>query len=344
MPLPTFLLWLLAAIALAPVAGLLIQVVGAFLDRLRFPAPGLLVQVGGHKQHIVFSGTRVTGQPLVVFESGIAGSSVSWHYVQHLTSEFAHVAAYDRAGFGWSSEATTPRTVKQIIHELFSLLDQVDPGRPLILVGHSFGGMCALYGACAHPDRVAGLVLVDPLHPAEWVLPEPGQKRGLEGGSRLAERVAILARWGVIRAILRIFTLAPGLIPARIADQVSGRGQGALGRLLGEIRKLPRSLWPVVRSHWCLERSFWGIADHIRNLPLSSAQTANAMRPLSIPLIVLTAGREEVRRDAHRLLAELSPRGELRVATQSGHWIQLDEPEQVVQAVRQILRELGWEN
>ena len=332
--------WILGALAALPLFGLLIQGVGLALDRWRYPAPGELIQVGGHKQHYYVSGAPADPDlPLVVLEAGIASSSLAWRWVQRDVESFARVASYDRAGLGWSEAATTPRTTKQVVHELFSMLDESGDPPPVVLVGHSFGGMTALAAACLHPDRIAGLVLVDPLHPAEWMLPDANCKRMLDFAVTLSERGARLAQFGVVRTVVRLM-LAGSATSARLINRAStGPGSGVAERLIGEIRKLPRSAWPMVRSHWTHPKNFRSMADHLRQLPLSCAQTANALRKLNIPVIVLSAGNlDDDRREAHAALARLSVWGEHRVASRSGHWIQLDEPHLVVDAIRDILR------
>ena len=328
-------IWPIAILLLLPLLGRLIQIAGSALDRWRYTAPGTMVQVGGHKQHLHVTGP-VTSTPLIVCEAGIGASSLSWQLVQRAIEAETRIAVYDRAGLGWSDAATTPRTAKQVNYELFAMLDAAGHRDPVILVGHSFGGMSTLLAACDHPDRVAGLVLVDPLHPAEWFLPDLHRKRILDYGVFLAGRGAFLARWGFVRSIVRAMLLSRGRL-VRQVDRAASRTGSSLERILGEIRKLPPEVWPMVRSHWCLPKNFAGMADHLRQLPLSSVQTANALRPLEIPLILLSAASlEPDRLAAHEALASLSPRGQHRVAKHAGHWIQLDEPELVISSIQSL--------
>lgn len=331
----TFLVFLIAV----PALGWLIQLIGTGLDRWRYPAPGRLVQVGGHKLHLYQTGAdQAEEMPMVVLEAGIGATSLSWRYVQTEIEPLVRVAAYDRAGLGWSTESTTPRHTRQVVHELLTLLDNAGIREPVVLVGHSFGGMTSLAAACLHPERFAGLVLVDPLHPAEWTLPDGQRKRMLEYGAFLAERGAVLARFGIVRSTLRLMLLGAGTTAKLINRATSGHGADTLERLVGEVRKLPRQLWPQMRSQWSQEKCFASLANHLRQLPLSSVQAANALRPLDLPIVVISAGNlEQVKLDAHRGLAQLSPQGQHIIAHRAGHWVQVDQPEIVVSAIRRIL-------
>src|SRR5688500_17342462 len=102
---------------------------------MAFPPPGLLVDVGGHRLHVICSGS---GSPVVLLESGIAASSLSWSIVQPEIAKFTRVCAYDRAGLAWSEVASCPRTFEQIVDELATVLADVAPGERYVLVGHSF--------------------------------------------------------------------------------------------------------------------------------------------------------------------------------------------------------------
>ena len=112
---------------------------------------------------------------------------------------------------------------------------------------------------------------------------------------------------------------------------------GVPERLIGEVRKLPRELWPVVRGHWCLDRTFLSMARHLRDLPLSSVQAANTLRELDVPVVVISAANvEELRLEQHRAFAQLSAEGEHWMAGTGGHWVMLDEPELVVRAIQRV--------
>ena len=78
---------------------------------------------------------------------------------------FARVCQYDRAGMGSSPPGPRPRTSQRMVDELRSLLQAAEVKPPYVLVGASFGGLNAQLFASEHPREVAGVVLVDGLHP-----------------------------------------------------------------------------------------------------------------------------------------------------------------------------------
>jgi pimeloyl-ACP methyl ester carboxylesterase len=126
--------------------------------------PGELIDVGGHRLHVVCRGS---GGPPILLESGIAASSVSWALIQPLLAGLTTVCAYDRAGFARSDPPSRRRSFEVILDELNTVHRSVTAALPAIVVGHSFGSLIALGYAARWPDRVTGLVLIDP--PTEWI-------------------------------------------------------------------------------------------------------------------------------------------------------------------------------
>ncbi|MEJ7746585.1 MAG: alpha/beta hydrolase [Luteimonas sp.] len=76
----------------------------------------------------------------------------------------------ERLGFGKSDQVPSglTQTTKDYAEEVTSLVDKVAPRERVVVVGYSFGGMIARYFAAVHPDRVAGLVLIDAVH-EDWL-------------------------------------------------------------------------------------------------------------------------------------------------------------------------------
>jgi pimeloyl-ACP methyl ester carboxylesterase len=106
---------------------------------------------------------------------------------------------------------------------------------------------------------------------------------------------------------------------------------------VGEVGKMPPETWPMVRAHWCLPKSFLGLAAYLESLPASAAEADALVESDNLPVIVLSAANSTPEQLKERAaLAHRSSHGRHIVATKSGHWIQLDEPELVVQAVREM--------
>lgn len=104
------------------------------------------------------------GDATVVFESGLGDDWQPWQLVAPEVAEQARVLAYSRPGYGQSEPTTEPRDAEHIVEGLRALLAARGYAPPYVLVGHSFGGGYMELFAKAHPEEVAGVVLVDPRH------------------------------------------------------------------------------------------------------------------------------------------------------------------------------------
>ncbi|MEU4251822.1 alpha/beta hydrolase [Amycolatopsis sp. NPDC026612] len=135
-------------------------------DERELPGLGELVDVDGRQVHVRRMGEPADG-PTVVFESGLSSPLEMWSWVQAGVAGFAPTISYDRAGIGRSTPGDRPRTAERISGEFERLLEVLDVRGPLVLVGHSYGGMLLRAFAQRHPDRVAGVVLVDAAHPEQ---------------------------------------------------------------------------------------------------------------------------------------------------------------------------------
>jgi pimeloyl-ACP methyl ester carboxylesterase len=326
----TILIWILGAIlglaAVALAAGGVYQALGARADRRRHPPLGRLVSVGSHRLHIFTAGE---GAPAVVLDNGLPATSVGWCFVQPRVAEFTATASYDRAGLGWSDSAVAgPRTAGRAAEELHTLLGAAGVPPPYVLVGHSFSGFTARLYAARWPEEVAGIVLVDPIHPSEWLPPSPMQQRQLAAGARMARRVGWIAALGGMR--FYFWLIARRAITPR-----------APGDWIASIAKLPREFLPLLRAFWSQRKPFAALAAGLEGLLESAREVEREAGPLGdVPLVVLSAGNTNRRRlAAHEELARLSSRGTHVVVHTAGHWIHLDEPQVVVAAIREVVEQ-----
>jgi pimeloyl-ACP methyl ester carboxylesterase len=266
---------------------------------------------------------------------------VSWRPVQKELARHCRVLAYDRAGYGWSPRIRTPRTIPQLCEELQAMLDASGAAGPYVLVGHSFGGLLLRHFAAHAPRKVAGLVLVDPLEPCEWSPLTELQAFRARKGVQLSRRGSVLARLGVVRLGLDLLTSGSQVLPQLLARVSSGKGASVPDRLVGEVRKLPPELWPVMKAHWCQPRCFDNMAEYLARLPEACALALDDSALRDLPLVVISAEKTTPAVvEAHRATAALSTHGRHLVAEGSGHWVQLDRPDLVVRAALDVAEQV----
>ena len=320
-------------LALAIAAGLLYQAIGSRRGASRHPPPGELIVTDGQRLHVVSAGV---GPPVVLFESGVAASSLSWTRIQPEVARFARASAYDRAGLGWSDPSTHRRTVDRMIAELRAVALHAAPSQPVVLVAHSFGVFLALVYAMRYPADVAGLVLLDP--PTEWQHVSGARARVLWGGIQLSRVGEGFARVGLVRASLALLTGGAPAVPRTFLRLFGPAAARTVEHLVGEVRKLPAEIHPVVQTLWCEPKCFRGMAQHLGALRDAAAAATRVTELPDLPLVVISAGDQPPRIvAAHQALAQLSRHGRHVMAAQSGHWVQFDEPELVVESVREVV-------
>lgn len=295
--------------------------------RRRFPAPGRLIDIGGYRLHVEVAGTGPS--PTIVLEGGTWASGAYWAPLVGRLAERARVVTYDRAGLGWSDPSPRPRTAPVMAGELAALLDAARVDGPVILVGHSFGATIVRLFAHAHPERVAGLVLLDPAHEAQFErVPSPVRA--------FTERMTRMMpfMFGVIGLLARtgLLALRPALIP------VSSPALPA--RVTSVMRAQVASRASVVRT----------MAAEMTGLEAGNAVVRAMDLTLGdLPLLVVSHGRAEgtppqlgadVAAEVERVWQELqvelagsSSRGRRIVADGVGHDIAHEAPELVVEAI-----------
>lgn len=207
------LLGLVLVLALLIGVGAVYQAVATGRAQRAQPAPGAMVDVGGHRLHIACAGQ---GSPTVVLDAALGNMSAHWALVQQEVARTTRVCAYDRAGLGWSEPGPGPRDAEHVVAELHTLLANAGIAGPYVLVGHSLGGLYTQLFAARHADQVAGVVLVESSHPEQFTR-LPGGQQNYQQTRRLFAAAPLLAWAGMVR-LFNLSPPPPGLPPEQRAQ------------------------------------------------------------------------------------------------------------------------------
>jgi pimeloyl-ACP methyl ester carboxylesterase len=329
------LLLLLPGLAFALIAaGVLYQAVGGRLDRKRHFGDGRCINIGeGQKLYLREKGT---GSPAVIFESGIAATSLNWRRIQDAVSGMAHTVSYDRAGLGWSGPCRTSRTPTNVASELRNLLRAAGIQPPYVLVGHSFGGLVMRRYALCYPEDVAGVVLVDPMRIEEWPPLDAAKQAALDRGKRMTRYAVPIARLGLARLAVTSLLCGSGRVSRWLTHLGGDNGRLVMGRLSGEISKFPKEILPVMAAHWSRPTFYHGVYWHMVAVPDTVREIQTAGPICDVPVTLLTPGRATALTD--RQLQQIGNHVRQFIAPASAHWIHLDEPELVIDAIRSMVQ------
>lgn len=261
------------------------------------------------------------GRPVVVLEAGLSGSRVNWAQVIDELAPETCVLTYDRAGYG-RSDATKPAP-DQAVDDLRAVLDDASVVEPIVLAGHSWGGVIARLFTAAHPERVAALVLLDATH------------ENLPGAaSRLVRAVNVAAAW----------VLARQAKSGRLSRTLSA-GRGRLARLPALV---PEEHRPALVEHLTDVRTW----EQTAREATSVRRFLQAVRSSPAPPVPVTAlvggGTSKVRearsrRQVRSVYEEWLGPEHVRVVPEADHMLPLEAPHAVAQCITDVLRALRSE-
>ncbi len=315
----------IALAILLAVAGAVYEWMATARDLRAYPPPGQMVDVGGHRLHLYCTGE---GSPTVVLEAGLAGSSLDWSWVQPEVEQFTRVCSYDRAGYAWSEPGPLPRTSRQIVHELHNLLAKAGIESPYILVGHSFGGLNIRLYAFDYQAEVVGMVLIDSSHeeqsdrlPAQW-------KELLASVEQQTEMAKTLARFGIPRLLNQPLVPPPPYPPGTLEQ---ARAVGVRPQVFAAISAEAHSF---VESTSQVRQ----IGNSLSDLPLVVLSSGlgpipSALLPPGFPVEEMNEAWMEMQKE----LASRSTDSSHVIAEKSGHYIQIDQPDLVINMIRQMV-------
>jgi pimeloyl-ACP methyl ester carboxylesterase len=310
------LLWLgagLASLLGILLVGYIYEPVAEAADAKAYPPPGQLVDVGGYRLHINCTGT---GSPTVVIEAGLGDWSTSWGFVQSEVAKTTRVCTYDRAGMGWSEAGPLPRDATQFAQELHTLLQNANVPGPYVMVGHSLGGLGVRLFVHDYFSEVSGVVLIESMNPKQIAQLPAGGRSQPNPQSRYYSVLTGLARFGAVRLLARpvMNMLSPQIIPNENAYY----------------------------SRFVRPQGMQAARDESLGLAASEEEGATVKIFGDLPLIVLTGrlNKNPGWPEWQTELLQLSSNSQHLFAENSGHTVQIDEPDAASAAILQMIEQV----
>ena len=232
------------------------------------PPRGQMVEVDGRQMRIVCEGTRLPGQPLVVFEAGAYSGAADFGWLQPEVAKFARTCSYDRAGIGWSDTTDGPRNPGALADDLQRLLTAAGETGPYVLVGHSMAGLMTRAFLVSHPDDVKGLVLIDAADPKAIAL--PGVQVWIDRYRAIARASAAASSFGLIKPLSFAFANRIGL--------PEGPALREKQRMFGHPRHLRAAATEIAQTTSGRER-LEGVDALIAGIPVATVTAGPASPP-----------------------------------------------------------------
>ncbi|WP_233843818.1 alpha/beta hydrolase [Dyella sp. 2HG41-7] len=289
-----------------------------------------LIDLGhGHYLNLRCSGS---GPQTVMLEAGAVADSSTWFKVQPLIAAHARVCAYDRAGFGFSSEGAMPRDLDADVSDLHALIQRAGLTTPLVMVGHSLGSNIVRQYASSYPADVSAMVLLDP----------PAQNIGqFAPGWQKDEDTLSVQRFAFLRQC-----------EAAAEKHELSSTHKELSQCLGEPDPHASAKLNAANLALMSKPAYWHtVISVLQNNPVVFKPPVSKQETHgSTPLIVLSAantyadalprdrkGLEEARAHTQAQIVATSSRGTLAHVPDTSHDIQIDQPNAVAKAVMQAL-------
>ncbi|MBD0672386.1 alpha/beta hydrolase [Streptomyces sp. CBMA156] len=284
-------------------------------------------------------GERAGGsaEPLtVVFCHGYCLNQDSWHFQRAALREGMRLVFWDQRSHGRSERSRSylagePAGIDQLGGDLKAVIDAVAPTGPLVLVGHSMGGMTVMALADQHPElfreRVAGVALIGTLA-GDWNEVSLGLPRA---GAKLFKKVApgvvkLLGRQvDLVEATRRLGADVAAVFYRRFSfggrDVDPGVVRFAEQLLDATPIDVVAEFYPVFGAH-------------------EKHEALAALRGL--PALVLAGTKDLLTPSTHsEAMAERLPGAELVLAEGAGHLVMLERPELVDHELARLLRRVA---
>jgi pimeloyl-ACP methyl ester carboxylesterase len=267
------------------------------------PYAGAFDVGGGRKLFLTCAGA---GSPTVILEAGAGGGGNACSNVQPEVATFSRICSYDRANIpgGASDPAPKPRAAGDVVADLHAAPTAAGVPGPVILVGHSDGGLFVRLYASRYPDEVVGMVLVDAV-----------SEELDAGGLILLKELLTQDQWSQYQVALEQQARAPFV--ARVDDEQVDMA-ASYAEMRATLADSPfRPIRLFVLTH--------GVAD-----PPSPGEPP-----------AFAQAKERVWQELQQELARLAPNAKHLIVRDSGHIIQEEEPDVVIDAIRQVVEAVG---
>jgi pimeloyl-ACP methyl ester carboxylesterase len=271
--------------------------------------------------------------PTVILEMGGAFGGIGplWGGVDDELAKFCRVVVYDRAGLGHSDPINGLPSMAERAQDLAALLDALGIRERAVFVGWSLGGMIVENFAARYPDRVGGLLLIDPSQLDLLGKAGRAARASFSVGMRVMNRIQLrLARSGFFRT----------RYGRNLMRKVAGAQFGA--------RMTPHYAELVIEAatHPPMHKAMILEASELLDLCRETDRLLAERGLPRVPSILLSATHrpgslEKSGAAFHKRILELAPGMELRELPETGHLVAGEAPESIVQAVRDLLTRMG---